>query len=122
MEQRIRNSLSLNEVFTLTGSLIKSCPSTNPKLPAQPFPTLSISSATPGKQFTLKSTTTGTTSAPLFVSFFTRLSQQLVPVKNGKVTIPTVLTRTVYAVITSSNTGVDDSNIVAGPTALNFPF
>ncbi|KIJ43115.1 hypothetical protein M422DRAFT_60331 [Sphaerobolus stellatus SS14] len=114
--------LSLNEVFTLAASFITSCPSTNPQLPVKAFPSLTFSSPAPGKESTLTFNATGTSSTPLFVSFFTGLSQEFAPLKNGKVAIPGDLLGTVYAVVTTNGTMADDSNIVAGPAVLSFPF
>jgi len=113
--------LGLNQVFTLAAAFITSCPDTNPKLPVKAFPSLSFSSPSPGKQSTLTLKDTPP-SGPLFVSFFTGLGQEFAPVQNGKVVVPGDLLGTVYAVLTTNGTMADDSNIVAGPAILSFPF
>jgi len=56
------------------------------------------------------------------VAFFTGLDQEFAPLTNNKVTIPADLKGTVYAVVTTNGTTADDTNIVAGPAVLSFPF
>lgn len=114
--------LSLNQVFSLAAAFITSCPDTNPPLPVKAFPSLALASPAPGKESTLTYNATGTPSGSLFVAFFTGLDQEFAPVENGKVTVPADLVGTVYAVLTTNGTMADDSNIVAGPAILSFPF
>jgi hypothetical protein len=114
----------MNEVFTLAAPFITSCPSSNPTLPLKAFPSLTFSSSKPGSESTLTYTPANKSgsSSDLFVAFLTGLSQEFAPIKDGKVVIPSDLKGTVYAIVTSSSTKVDDSNTIAGPAILNFPF
>jgi len=117
--------LSPNEVFTMAGAFITSCPSTNPVLPLKAFPTLSISEnkVQPGSPVTFKFDSSAVASGTkMFAVFFTGLSKIFVPVQDGKVTVPKDLVGTVYVVIGTSDTKADDSDIVAGPTMLRFEF
>lgn len=117
--------MSPNEVFTMAGAFITSCPSTNPVLPSKAFPTLSIAEtkAQPGTPATFKFDSSAVASGTkLFAVFFTGLSKIFVPLQDGKATIPKDLVGTVYVVIGTSESKADDSDIVAGPTALRFEF
>jgi hypothetical protein len=116
--------LGMNEVFTLAAPFIKSCPSSNPTLPIKAFPSLTFSSPKPGSESTLTYNPSDdkSSSSDLFVAFFTGLTQEFAPVKDGKVVIPGDLKGTVYGIVTTSSTKVDDSNTVAGPAILSFPF
>jgi hypothetical protein len=111
----------LNEVYTLAAAFITSCPSTNPALPVKAFPSATFpAKTTPGA--TVPVTFTSNSTTPLFVAFYTGLSQEFAPIKDGKVTIPADLKGQVYAVVTSNGTVVTDDNIVAGPAILGFEF
>lgn len=115
----------MDQVYTIAAAFITKCPSTNPTLPVKAFPTLTIPSAGPGKKVKVVFTKPDavSSSTPLFVAFFTGLSQEFAPiVSDGSVTIPKDLIGTVYAVVTTSGTQADDSNIVAGPAILSFNF
>jgi rubrerythrin len=116
--------LSLNEVFSLAAPFITSCPSTNPTLPVKAFAALTLSAGNPGSTvnvtFTAPSGTSSST--PIFISFYTGLSQEFAPVVDGKVTIPGDLIGTVYAVATTNSTAAADDNILAGPAMLEFNF
>ena len=113
----------MNQVFTLAASFIVDCPSTNPKLPVQAFPSLAFTNPQPGATSTLTFTPAGTPpSGPLFVAFFTGLDTIFVEIQGGAVQIPSQLLGTVYAVVTDSNTSASDDNVVAGPAILLFDF
>ncbi|KAF8068075.1 ferritin-like domain-containing protein [Lyophyllum atratum] len=117
--------LSPNEVFIMAGAFITSCPSTNLVLPSKAFPTLSIAEAKapPGSAITFKSDSSAVASGTkLFAVFFTGLSKIFLPLQDGKVTIPKDLIGTVYVAVGKIEIKADESDIVAGPTALRFEF
>lgn len=86
--------LSFNEVFSLASSFITECPASNPPLPFQAFPALTI---TPDGAITTTAKLDGT-----FVQLITGLGSQTYKVENGKVTIPAVQGIS-YAVLTTSS-------------------
>ncbi|ORX34214.1 ferritin-like domain-domain-containing protein, partial [Kockovaella imperatae] len=108
--------LDFDEVYTIAAEFISSCPSTNPTLPVQAFPALTI-----GTDGTI--TTTAST-ANTYVQLVSGLDSNVFPVVNGKVQGLPQPQGISYAVLTTSstNSGVSDSNIVAGPMILNNPF
>lgn len=114
---RAHHSPLLN-VFDLA-AFITSCPSTNPALPVKAFPTLTVSpaTATPGSTISVKYT--GTTSG-VYMIFYSGLSQTAVPINGGKVNIPSGLTGTVYAIVSTNSTAPTDDTTVAGPSIFEF--
>lgn len=114
--------LDLNEVFTLAASFIVSCPSTNPALPVTAFPSLTLGTAKPGATVSVTFNATTPSTTPMFVAFFTGLSQEFAEIKNGMVTIPADLLGTVYAVVSTNGTMATDETTVAGPAILQFEF
>ncbi|KAL9039208.1 MAG: hypothetical protein Q9214_004972 [Letrouitia sp. 1 TL-2023] len=126
--------LSLNEVFTLAAPFIKSCPSSDPKLPLKAFPTLTASPENP------KNITSGTTitlltpgytlkaadgQSPIFAAFITvtgPVFTEATPVAGGfSLTVPTAPEGTApiagqsYVVLTGCNETVSDDTVAAGP-------
>lgn len=113
--------LAPNQIFTLASAFIKSCPETNPPLPFKPFPALSVSGPAPKPGDTITvSSSASLQGKDLFAVFFTGLSTETVPFKDGKVTIPKDLRGQIYMVLSTKATDVDDSTIVAGPAILTF--
>lgn len=109
------------DISTLSSAaFITSCPSSNPALPVKAFPALTVTPAAPkiGEKVTVKYN--GTTSG-VFLSLFTGLSTYSLPLSSGSATLPSNLTGTVYAVVSSNDTAVTDDTIVAGPAILLFP-
>ncbi|KAG6835555.1 hypothetical protein C0991_003799, partial [Blastosporella zonata] len=78
------------------------------------------SNANPGDTVTVQFTSN--TNADLYAVFLFGLDQIVVPVQNGEVTIPQNLAGQVYAIISTSSTGVTDDTTVAGPAVLQFEF
>lgn len=109
-------------MISLAAPFITSCPSTNPPLPVTPFPTFTLpAKVTPGATVPITFKTSST--KPLFVAFYTGLTQEFAPIKNGnQVTIPADLRGQVYAVITTSGTAATEANTIAGPVILQFEF
>ncbi|KAI4159642.1 MAG: hypothetical protein LQ342_006409 [Letrouitia transgressa] len=136
--------LSLNEVFTLAAPFIKSCPSSDPKLPLKvrqtcklylpAFPTLTASPENPenitsGTKITLL--TPGYTlkaadgHSPIFGAFITvtgPVFAEATPVDGGfSLTVPTAPEGTApiagqsYVVLTACNETVSDNTVAAGP-------
>lgn len=103
-----------------SAEFITSCPSSNPALPFKAFPALTVSPAAPnpGDKVTVKY---NGTDSNVFLSLFTGLSTYSLPLSGGSATLPSNLTGTVYAVVSSNGTAVTDDTIVAGPAILLFP-
>ncbi|WVR05832.1 hypothetical protein IAU60_002858 [Kwoniella sp. DSM 27419] len=107
--------LDFDEVYSIAGAFIKSCPASNPTLPVKAFPALTI--AADG------TITTSAKTDGAFVQVIAGLETNTFPVTNGKVQLPAVQ-GIYYAVLTSqgNNTLVGDDNILAGPMIFNNPF
>ncbi|KAG6855812.1 hypothetical protein H0H87_010664 [Tephrocybe sp. NHM501043] len=107
--------LTRKDVFTLVSPFVANCPSSNLPLPnahANP-PLIFPSNANPGD--TVPVIFTADTDQRLYAVFLFGLDQIVVPVENGKVTIPEKLAGQVYALISRSRNGVTDGSTVAGP-------
>ncbi|KAG5650546.1 hypothetical protein H0H81_011860 [Sphagnurus paluster] len=115
--------LTLDTVYTLAASFIKSCPSTNPALPVKAFPAVSFGDhPKPGSMASVTFTATTDASTQLYAVFFTGLSQLVSPIHDGKTMIPAELRGTVYAVVSTNDTIATDGTIVAGPAIINIDF
>ncbi|KAG6917052.1 hypothetical protein DXG01_004104 [Tephrocybe rancida] len=114
--------LTKDQAYTLAAPFIVSCPESNPPLvdvhanPPLTFPSNSNPGDTVQVQFT------ATTDASLYAVFLFGLDQIVVPVEDGKVTIPRNLAGQVYCIISSSADGVTDETTVAGPAILQFEY
>ncbi|KAG5636089.1 hypothetical protein H0H81_009137 [Sphagnurus paluster] len=115
--------LTMSQAYTLAAPFIFSCPSSNPRLPVQVFPALTFpANANPGDTVSVQFKTRLPQSTKLFAVFLFGLGQQVVPIRNGKVTIPRNLAGQVYAIISTSSTGATDRSTVAGPALLQFEY
>ncbi|KAF7338580.1 Protein rds1 [Mycena venus] len=117
--------LGLNEVYTIAAAFITSCPSTNPTLPVEAFPTLTFTTTpySPGQTISLEFTPSSAIAGnALYVAFYTGLSVEYAKLEDNQVLLPKDLRGQVYAVVTTSNSAVNGSNTVAGPAILLFEF
>ncbi|KAJ4465713.1 ferritin-like domain-containing protein [Lentinula lateritia] len=113
--------LSLDAVYTLVSQYISGCPSSNPTLPVTSFSSLTIANASLGQASTVTAANNVTVEGQ-YVAFISGLTPTFVQVVGGQVVVPATIMGTSYAVLTSSNTSVDDSTITAGVVALQFPY
>jgi len=116
--------LTAKEVFGVVHGLIKSCPSTNPKLIAGPTgfqSDLKVGKGQPGEKVTV-SFTTGEHWRQFHLALKTGLATHIVPIHNGKARLPSHLQGIVFAVVTTDAFTVVDDNTVAGTAVLSFPF
>lgn len=120
------SALGVNEVYTLAGGFIKSCPSTNAMLPLMAFPNLvSVQGqpTAPNVAFNFEMPKAAT-SGSMFVTFVSGLVTASVPatVSGGMIatTIPMGISGQSYAILTNQNvTGaLMDSMVIAGPAIL----
>ncbi|KAI0319459.1 ferritin-like domain-containing protein [Amylostereum chailletii] len=118
--------LDLNQVYTIASAFITSCPESNPKLPVSAFPALSFSAnPTPGQTADLTYTPPDgvDASVPLFVAFLSGQSAVFVALTDSKkVAIPSDLRGTVYALISTDGSAVNDNTTIAGPAVLDFSY
>ncbi|KAG6836061.1 hypothetical protein H0H93_011850 [Arthromyces matolae] len=115
-------ALTKNEAFTLAAPFIVSCPSSNPTLAdlgvhANPALTLPAN-ANPGDNVPVYFN--AYTNQRLWAVFLNGLDQIVVPIRNGRVTIPSDLAGQVYVLISTTPNGVTDGSTVAGPAILQF--
>jgi len=107
-----------DDAFTLASQFIVSCPTTNPSLGLQDFPSLNITgSPIPGQTVTVQPTATSV--QPTFIAFLSGLLVQFVAIgSNGDVTIPDNVSGQVYAIATSSGSVLSADTTIAGPAIL----
>jgi hypothetical protein len=112
--------LDFSQVYSLAAPLIKSCPKSNAALPVTAFPAATISPAPTnlGQTVTVKSSKLQSGDVAGFIS---GLSQTIVPIKNGKVTLPKTVTygRSYLVILKSGSTAITDDNTVAGPVVID---
>ncbi|KAI5123180.1 hypothetical protein M0805_003947 [Coniferiporia weirii] len=122
--------------YSLASTFITSCPSSNPSLALTAFPSLSLtnpsggnvsfngsSTPAPGTNVTLVYSTSNTTSnGTQYAAFLNGLNTTFVAIGNNQTTIPPFLQGFVYTFVTTSNTSLNDSNIVAGPAPFTITF
>ena len=119
--QPFDDPLSLNSVYTLAASFIKSCPSTNPPLPLKAFPALTAKSESGlvSTGYHLNLTTTATIPAKVYAYFITVTGPVDADLKkyNGQleVVVPPGIAGQSYLVLTSAKGTVTDDTIIAGP-------
>ncbi|KAL1754899.1 ferritin-like domain-containing protein [Schizophyllum commune] len=114
--------LSFNEVFSLAVPFIAACPDSNPVLPFTGFPALALGTGYSEATVTVSTPASLAKDKQYYVAFFSGLTKQFIPVKDGKVTIPKGLDGTVYAVLTNDENTATDATTIAGPAILSFPF
>lgn len=112
--------LDFDQVYSLAAPLIKSCPSSNTALPVKAFPaaTLSPTPTKLGQTLTIKSSKLVDGDVAGFVS---GLSMTIVPINNGKVTLPKTVTygRSYVVILKKGSTAITDDNTKAGPVAFD---
>jgi hypothetical protein len=135
--------LSLNEVYSLASGFIKSCPSSNPKLPVKAFPALaaapSTKPVTTGSTVTLQTPVGGfcPSSSPIssntlqdyvlkggkvyaaFIAVTGPTFVEATPVEGGfQVKIPEGFAGQTYVVLTGCDEFVSDDTVAAGPAII----
>ena len=118
--------LSPNQVFTIASAFITGCPSSNPTLPATPYPALAVASGTPGSTAMLTYTPAAgfDMSTPLYGVFLSGLNTTVVPASaDGKsVAVPGNLLGDVFMYLSTDSTGMDETKTVAGPALLDIAY
>jgi hypothetical protein len=131
--QPFDNPLSPDEVYTLAGQFIVSCPSTNAALPVKAFPILAASSSdspimtgstvmlsTPG--YELKTDD----NSPVYGAFITVTGPIFVDATKFDggytVVVPKGIAGQSYVVLTGCNTSVTDDTVAAGPAIVEVSF
>ncbi|KAG5735393.1 hypothetical protein E4T56_gene11105 [Termitomyces sp. T112] len=110
--------LSPQEVTTLTGPYIISCPTNSTDI-YKPGPNLTIAQSGNDAQFTFDNSSTN--GQQLYAVFHQGLKQTFVPITDGVAAIPANSSGIVFAEVTNSSTVADKNTIVAGPSFLNIP-
>jgi len=112
--------LDFNQVYSLAAPLITSCPSSNQPLPVKAFPAASFAKAPTalGQTLTVKSAKLADGDV---MGFLSGLSMTIVPINNGKVTLPktVVYGRSYGVLLKSGSTAITDDNTKAGPIAFD---
>ncbi|PWN99963.1 hypothetical protein FA09DRAFT_282434, partial [Tilletiopsis washingtonensis] len=112
--------LNFNQTYSLAAPLIKKCPDSNAALPVVAFPAASISPAAPkmGQQVTITSEKLSEAGS---VGFITGGATAIVPINNGKVTLPSAVQggRTYGVLLKGTPSAITDDSTVAGPFAFD---
>lgn len=106
-----------------TAPFITSCPSSNPALPVKAFPKLSVKTENykAGDTITLDFDDSEADGEPTFLALFNGLNTTYIAIEdNNEATLPSGLEGTVYGVITTNGTSVNDENTIAGVAILDF--
>jgi len=113
--------LDFDQIYSIVAPFITSCPSSNPALPAKAFPAASFTLS--GKTLSLTFTPSSSAKGPYYLALYSGLDIAYYKISDDKkVTLPAGLQGTIFGVITTSGSAIDDSNTVAGPVILSFPF
>ncbi|KAF9218847.1 hypothetical protein BS17DRAFT_798437 [Gyrodon lividus] len=117
--------LNFNQILTITSAFVDSCPTTQSAAvgPAKAFPKLSFPPKSQPGQTVQPSFKFPDSSDPLYVWFTGGFQSVVVQMNdNGTVTIPPYIKGSLYAIVLSSNSTMNDEFTVAGPAFLSFNF
>ncbi|KAI0633859.1 ferritin-like domain-containing protein [Trametes polyzona] len=121
--------LTPDAAFSLASLFITSCPSSNPALPVQTFPPLTLSEVapTPGANVAVKFTPAQgqeqAAAGPKFVAWLSGLGTVFSPVAaDGSTVVPPGLEGTIFAAVVSSEETPSEKNMLSGFTFAQFPF
>jgi hypothetical protein len=117
--------LNLNEC-PFSAQFITKCPETNPALPVKSFPAFALSVAAPAAGASVSVKSDGLKAdGKQYVAWFSGLQILFSDVADGKTTVPAALANqgTVYAALTSSNSGAPtDAQMLSGLAVVPFAF
>ncbi|KAH9914093.1 ferritin-like domain-containing protein [Fomitopsis serialis] len=121
--------LYFSGVWSLASGFITSCPATNPDLPVQTFPALTLTPAMPvmGQNVSVSYNSTG---APIsadgetWLAWYHNMNTTFTAIgADGVTTVPDDLRGTVFAGVVSNTTVTrDDATMLSGLAALSFPY
>ncbi|KAI0767666.1 ferritin-like domain-containing protein [Fomes fomentarius] len=118
--------ISPSGAFSLAVQFITSCPTSNPALPVQPFPALTLSDGAPAHGATITATIAGDKagSGETFIAWLDGLDVVFSDLKSdGKTTVPDGLAGTVYAVaVSSKDKALSEGVLRSGLAVVQFPF
>lgn len=109
-------------------SFITGCPSSNPALPVKAFPALTVSTTSykAGDTISVSFDNSMASGKDMYMALYSGLAIMYAPITGSgssmTVKLPRGLMGTVYGVVTTNGTAVNDANTVAGPAILMFPF
>ncbi|EPT03250.1 hypothetical protein FOMPIDRAFT_129804 [Fomitopsis schrenkii] len=120
--------LHFSGVWSLAAGFITSCPATNPELPVQTFPALTITPASPvmGQNISVsyKSTTGAPENAPTYMAWYHDMRTTFTLIHtDGVTTVPDGLRGTVFAgVVRNKTTTTSDATMLSGLAIVTFPY
>ncbi|CDO75992.1 hypothetical protein BN946_scf184922.g5 [Trametes cinnabarina] len=115
--------LAPSEVWSLLSTFVSDCPATNPTLPFQLYPALTVYPAYPTADGTVfVSLTLKAAAQQFYLAWLDGLLVQYSPIADGQATVPEGLTGTAYAVVVSSPEPPSRDNIASGLAIVQFPF
>jgi len=121
--------LYFSGVWSLAAGFITSCPTTNPDLPVQAFPALTLTPAAPviGQNVSVSYNTTGapvSADGQTWMAWYHDMNTTFTAIlPDGVTTVPDGLRGTVFAgVVSNTSVARDDATMVSGLAALSFPY
>ncbi|OBZ76928.1 Protein rds1 [Grifola frondosa] len=117
--------LTPSGAYSLAAAFIKECPSSNPPLPVQMFPSLTVSDSSPKPGSTITVSFDNPEHVyPAYLAWLDGLAVTYTPIdENGKTTVPEKLEGTVFAgAVSSNNMAPSDSTMLSGLAMFQFPF
>ncbi|KAI0752524.1 ferritin-like domain-containing protein [Daedaleopsis nitida] len=118
--------ITTSGAYSLAAQFITSCPSTNPALPVEPFPALSLSEAAPahGAKVTVAIGGSNKIEGQTYVAWLNGLTVEYTELaEDGSTTVPEGLAGTAYAVAVSSKDQTpSDATMRSGFAIVQFPF
>ncbi|KAI0326830.1 hypothetical protein GY45DRAFT_56731 [Cubamyces sp. BRFM 1775] len=116
--------ITTSGAFSLASQFIKSCPSTNPQLPIQTFPALTLTSSgstvSPGNTVSISFDKRPANASVAWLSGLDIVYSDLDG--SGKTTVPQGLMGTVFATVVSSKDAPSDTNMLSGFAIVQIPF
>ena len=110
------------------GGFITACPETNPDLPVQTFPALTVTPAAPvmGQNISLSYNGTGAAAgAPTYMAWYHDMNTTFTTIHpDGVTTVPDGLRGTVFAGVVKNTTAAttSDATMLSGLAILTFPY
>ncbi|KAH9912571.1 ferritin-like domain-containing protein [Fomitopsis serialis] len=121
--------LYFSGVWSLASGFITSCPATNPDLPVQAFPALTLTPAAPvmGQNVSVSYNSTGapvSANGTTWLAWYHDMNTTFTAIgPDGITTVPDGLRGTVFAGVVSNTTVTrDDATMLSGLAALSFPY
>ncbi|KAF8322753.1 ferritin-like domain-containing protein [Cantharellus anzutake] len=114
--------LTADEVLGIVQGFFKTCPASNPKLIAAPFPSkLTVGKAVLGHNVAVTFTPPSGSTQQFYLALRSGLKTHVSPIVGGQAKLPAHLQGNVFATVVDNPNVTTDANTVAGTAVLTFP-